>query len=105
MEDVDPKLSENASKIMLRIKVNTIQIVKELQKYNLYDPREGLCFNFDFSLFVDDVDIEGDVAHLTDNKNNKLIRADWHGKEQAANAFDTSGRINVFLTFEKSLSH
>lgn len=41
---------------------------------------------------------------MNDDENNKLIRVDWQGKEQAAGSYDTSGRISAFCEFEKSLA-
>lgn len=87
---------------MLRITVETNEIIQALKSYKLYDHHsESLCFNFDLSFFADEVDSH----HTGDNEDNKLIRVDWTGKEQSSGNFDTSGRITAFLEFEKSLSH
>ena len=40
---------------------------------------------------------------MNDNSDNKLIRVDWQGMEQASGMFDTSGRVTAFLEFQKSL--
>ena len=76
-------------------------ILDVLKAYDLYNPaHEDVCFNFDLSLFADEVG----QNHLSDDENNKLIRIDWQGKEQSHNKFDTNGRINAYLEFEKSMA-
>ena len=102
LEDTPRELLENSSTLMLRIKVDTHEIVKALTANELYDPHtENLCFNFDLSFFADEVNPD----HVTDEDENKLIRVDWQGREQSAGKFDTNGRLNAFLEFEKSIAN
>lgn len=100
IENVPPEVLNNASKLSLHLKVNVRNVIDALTKHHVYDPRhEEICFNFDLSLFIDEVD----AKHMSDNNDNKLMRVDWQGLEQASGMFDTSGRISAFLEFEKSL--
>ena len=101
LEDAPKEVRDNASQLLLRIKVNVMDVISTLEHLNLYDPRhEDLCFNFDLSLFADEVS----ESHLSDNEDNKLIRIDWLGLEQSTKRKDTSGRITAFLEFEKSMA-
>lgn len=101
LEDVDPALLDQASKLALKIKVNVMDLLKTLESFQLFNSqREDVCFNFDISIFADEVN----QSHLSDDEDNKLIRVDWQGKEQSHEKFDVSGRISAFVEFEKSLS-
>jgi hypothetical protein len=75
-EDADKELLEKASSFMLKIKVITRDVIDVLADYGLYNPRlESLCFNFDISLFVDEIE----QSHINDKEANKLMRVDWQG--------------------------
>ena len=87
---------------MLRIAVEAHEVIDVMQHHNLYDAHsESLCFGFDLSIFADEIDHH----HSRDNEDNKLIRVDWHGKEQSSGKYDTSSRVTAYLEFEKSLAH
>ena len=101
VEEVDPAVVENASQLMLRLKVSPKAILDAISHNQLYNPNfESICFNFHMSVFIDEVD----VHHMQDGTGNKLIRVDWRGKEQSFGHFDPSGRITAFLEYEKSMA-
>ena len=101
MEDVPAEVLENASNLILRIRVSVQRILDTLTHFGLFEPaQDDLCFNFNLSLFIDEVGQE----HLHDDSHNKLIRVDWHGKEISHGELDVTQRITAFLEFEKSIS-
>lgn len=73
-----PELAQNASKLMLRLRLNALPVLKTMQSMGAVDLKhDTYCFNFHLSLFIDEVG----TGHMEDEENNKLIRVDWKGLE------------------------
>ncbi len=67
MEDVPAELLDNASNLILRIRVSVQRILDTLTHFGLFDSaNEDVCFNFNLSLFIDEVGQE----HLHDDSHN-----------------------------------
>lgn len=80
LEDVPPELTDKASQLMLRIKVNPMHIMDTLAQYGLFDAHhDSLCFNFELSTFFDEIGGEGHHG----GSDNALVRVDWQGVEQS----------------------
>ena len=56
VDDVPKEIVENATNIIIRIRVCVKRLLDTLIEYQLFEPKhDDLCFNFDLSLFIDEV--------------------------------------------------
>ena len=56
VEDVPHEVAANASKLILRLKMNGLSVLKALESKNVINlKKDDFCFNFHLSIFIDEV--------------------------------------------------
>ena len=74
VEDVPHEVAQNASKLILRLKMIGWPVLQILEHNNVINiKKDNYCFNFHLSLFIDEIG----QSHLFDESSNELIRVDW----------------------------
>lgn len=55
MEDVPKEVAENASQLVLRLRLSAMPVLNTLHAMNALDLKHGdYCFNFHLSIFIDE---------------------------------------------------